>query len=197
MTGPDPDEPPVTVRDKRRIDPETGDVREVPAEPGDVNEPTPEAPDQVDGAVEVPESLALAAAAAELTADLQRVSAEYANYRKRVDRDRLVAHEQATAAVLAALFPVLDDIGRAREHGDLEGAFRSVGEAVEAVCAKLGLVTFGAVGDVFDPNVHEALMEAPNEAVTEPSVGEVWAPGYRLGERVLRPARVKVDVPGE
>ena len=181
------DQPPVTVRDKRRVDPETGEVREPVAV-----EPDAEEPAEVDSG-----SAALEAAAAELTADLQRVSAEYANYRKRVDRDRLAAHEQATAAALSALFGVLDDIGRAREHGDLEGTFKSVGEAVEAVVAKLGLVTFGTVGEPFDPTVHEALMQAESAEVTEPSVAQVWAPGYRLGERILRPARVQVAVPAE
>ena len=133
---------------------------------------------------------------AELTADLQRVSAEYANYRKRVERDRVAVVEMATAGVLNA--PVLDDVERARQHGDLTGGFQAVGEALEAVTAKLGLERFGEVGEPFDPSVHEALMQAePDPSATVPVCAMVLQPGYRLsGGRVLRPARVSVAEPG-
>ena len=138
----------------------------------------------------------LDSAAAELTADLQRVSAEYANYRKRVERDRVAVVEMATAGVLTGLLPVLDDINRAREHGDLEGAFKSVGEALEAITAKLGLETFGAVGEVFDPAVHEALLQAePDPTATVAVCAALFQPGYRVGGRILRPARVSVAEP--
>ncbi|HZC39681.1 MAG TPA: nucleotide exchange factor GrpE, partial [Streptosporangiaceae bacterium] len=138
----------------------------------------------------------LTAALAERTADLQRVSAEYANYRKRVDRDRLAVREQALANVLSALIPVLDDIGRAREHGELTGGFKSVAESLEAVTAKLGLERFGETGDPFDPTVHEALMHSYSDSVTEPTCVQLLQPGYRVGQRILRPARVAVAEPG-
>ncbi|HEY7431844.1 MAG TPA: nucleotide exchange factor GrpE [Streptosporangiaceae bacterium] len=132
---------------------------------------------------------------AERTADLQRVSAEYANYRKRVERDRLAVREQALANVLAALLPVLDDIGRAREHGELVGGFKSVADSLESATAKLGLVSFGDEGEPFDPNVHEALTHSYSADVTEPTCVAILQPGYKVGERILRPARVAVAEP--
>ena len=132
---------------------------------------------------------------AERTADLQRVQAEYANYRKRVDRDRAAVREQALASVVAELLPVLDDIGRAREHGELTGGFKAVAEALEAAAGKLGLTTFGKAGEAFDPNVHEALMHSYSADVTEPTCVQVLQPGYKVGERILRPARVAVAEP--
>jgi molecular chaperone GrpE len=140
---------------------------------------------------------ALAAQLAERTADLQRVHAEYANYRKRVERDRLAVREQALANVLSSLLPVLDDIGRAREHGDLNGAFKSVGESLETIVAKLGLESFGEPGEPFDPLVHEALMHSYSPDVTEPTAVQILQPGYRVGERIIRPARVAVAEPSD
>jgi molecular chaperone GrpE len=137
----------------------------------------------------------LAARLAERTADLQRVSAEYANYRKRVDRDRLVVREQALANVLIALLPVLDDIGRAREHGELSGGFKSVADSLESTVTKLGLTSFGTEGEPFDPNVHEALMHSYSTEVTEPTCVRILQPGYKVGERIVRPARVAVAEP--
>jgi len=126
---------------------------------------------------------------------LQRVTAEYANYRKRVDRDRGTAAEQTTGAVLTALLPVLDDIDRAREHGDLVGPFASVAESLTAVTGKLGLTAFGEKGDPFDPNRHEAVAHQTSADVTEPTCVEVMRRGYTLGERLLRPAMVAVADP--
>jgi molecular chaperone GrpE len=140
---------------------------------------------------------ALAAQLAERTADLQRVHAEYANYRKRVERDRLAVREQALANVLSSLLPVLDDIGRAREHGDLNGAFKSVGESLETIAAKLGLESFGEPGEPFDPLVHEALMHSYSPDVTEPTAVQILQPGYKVGERIIRPVRVAVAEPGD
>ena len=140
---------------------------------------------------------ALAAQLAERTADLQRVHAEYANYRKRVERDRLAVREQALANVLSSLIPVLDDIGRAREHGDLNGAFKSVGESLETISAKLGLESFGEPGEPFDPLVHEALMHSYSPDVTEPTAVQILQPGYKVGERIIRPARVAVAEPSD
>jgi len=131
----------------------------------------------------------------ERTRDLQRVTAEYANYRKRVDRDRSTAAELTTGAVLTALVPVLDDIDRAREHGDLVGPFATVAEALGASVGKLGLVAFGEKGDPFDPTRHEAVAHLTSADVTEPTCVEVMRRGYTLGERLLRPALVAVADP--
>jgi molecular chaperone GrpE len=133
---------------------------------------------------------------AERTADLQRLQAEYANYRKRVERDRLAIREQALANVLHGLLPVLDDIGRAREHGELTGGFKSVAESLEGIVVKLGLTAFGESGDPFDPTLHEALMHSYSADVTEPTAVQILQPGYKVGERIIRPARVAVAEPG-
>jgi molecular chaperone GrpE len=132
---------------------------------------------------------------AERTSDLQRLQAEYANYRRRVERDRAANREQAVAAVLINFLPVLDDIGRAREHDELEGGFRSVGEALEQTVEKLGLTRFGDPGDAFDPTLHEALTHGHSAEVTQPTCVQIFAPGYRIGDRVVRPARVGVVEP--
>jgi molecular chaperone GrpE len=134
----------------------------------------------------------------ELTSDLQRLSAEYANYRKRVERDRVAVVEMATAGLLNGLLPLLDDVERARTHGDLTGAFAAVGEGLEAFTAKLGLERFGEVGEPFDPAVHEAVMAAePDPTASVQVCAMVLQPGFRLsGGRVLRPARVSVAEPG-
>jgi molecular chaperone GrpE len=127
--------------------------------------------------------------------DLQRVSAEYANYRKRVERDRSLIGEQATGAVLAALLPVLDDLDRARDHGDLVGPFGAVAEQLNATVAKFGLAGFGDKGDPFDPTQHEAVAHRTSADVTEPTCVEVMRRGYMLGDRLLRPALVAVADP--
>jgi molecular chaperone GrpE len=138
-----------------------------------------------------------AARLAERTADLQRLQAEYANYRKRVERDRMAVREQALSNVLIGLLPVLDDIGRAREHGELTGGFKSVADSLDSVAAKLGLTTYGENGDPFDPNLHEALMHSYSDDVSEPTCIRVLQPGYKVGDRILRPARVAVAEPGD
>ena len=134
---------------------------------------------------------------AERTADLQRLQAEYANYRKRVERDRAAVREQALASVLAELLPVLDDIGRAREHDELTGGFKSVADSLESTAVKLGLTMFGEAGEPFDPNVHEALMHSYSPDVSETTCVQVLQPGYKVGERILRPARVAVAEPSD
>lgn len=173
------------IRDNRKIDPETGEPRDLDA----ADEEGPSAEDQA----------ALGGVAAQLlaerTADLQRLQAEYQNYRKRVDRDRITVREQAVASVLVELLPVLDDIGRARDHGELTGGFAKVSESLESATGKLGLITYGAKGDPFDPEVHEALMHSYSAEVSEPTCVEILQPGYRMGDRVLRPARVAVAEP--
>ena len=142
-----------------------------------------------------PDVTALPAQLAERTADLQRVTAEYANYRKRVDRDRQAVVEAATGSVLAALLPVLDDVDRARQHGDLTGAFKAVADQLEATLEKLGLQAYGAEGDPFDPARHEAVAHAVSPDVTEPTCVAVLRRGYRLGERLLRVPLVAVAEP--
>jgi molecular chaperone GrpE len=149
-------------------------------------------PGRTDGA-----DAALAAQLAERTADLQRIQAEYANYRKRVERDRMAVREQALANVLSSLLPVLDDIGRAREHGELTGGFKSVGESLETTAAKLGLESFGDAGEPFDPRIHEALTHMYSPDVTEPTAVQILQPGYRVGDRIVRPARVAVAEPSD
>ncbi len=132
---------------------------------------------------------------AERTADLQRLQAEYANYRKRVDRDRVAVREQAVATALTGLLPVLDAIGQAKEHGELSGGFKSVADALTSAVSKLGLVTYGAKGDPFDPKIHEALTNIYSPDVTVDTCVEILQPGYQVGERILRPARVAVAAP--
>jgi molecular chaperone GrpE len=147
------------------------------------------------GAGGADELAAARAEAAERTADLQRITAEYANYRKRVDRDRTAVVEGATRAVLAALLPVLDDVERARQHGDLTGAFKAVADQLETTLEKLGLQPFGEVGDPFDPMLHEAVAHQGSADVTVPTCVSVLRRGFRHGERLLRPALVAVADP--
>ena len=132
---------------------------------------------------------------ATLTADLQRLQAEYSNYRKRVERDRAVASEIAVASVLSELLSTLDDIDRASQHGELSGGFKSVADQLIATTTKLGLEKYGTDGDEFDPQIHEALMHDTSADVTVPTASKILQPGYKFKERVLRPARVSVTDP--
>jgi len=187
------------IRDRRRIDPQTGALRG-PAPAGDASAggeasaPGDErAPD-----ADSPEGAVVAELQQEIEAlrnDLKRVQAEYVNYKRRVDRDRQSVRELAVGSVLTDLLPVLDDIGRAREHGELEGGFKAVAEALETTLSKLGLERYGEPGDPFDPRIHEALMHQYSDDVDGPTCWQVLQPGYRHGERVLRPARVAVAEP--
>ncbi|MEV4753834.1 nucleotide exchange factor GrpE [Micromonospora sp. NPDC049559] len=180
-----------------------GAVVDAPAEPADGTplDTTPAEDAPVDGTRtdrSGPLGAELEALRAELderTRDLQRVSAEYANYRKRVDRDRGLVAEQTTGSVLAALLPILDDLDRAREHGDLVGPFGTVAEQLTGVVTKLGLTAFGEKGDPFDPTRHEAVAHLTSADVTEPTCVDVMRRGYLLGERLLRPALVAVADP--
>ena len=130
-----------------------------------------------------------------LTADLQRVQAEYANYRKRVDRDRTATTELAFASVLIELLPVLDDLDRAGEHGELTGGFKAVADRINTTVEKLGLTKFADAPVAFNPEIHEALMHETSTQVTEPTASKILQPGYKFKERVIRPARVVVTDP--
>lgn len=201
------DDDPTAVRftDKRRIDPTTGAVRQpspddVAAPHGDPLTGAPGAPGAGPVAADAGaggEALAAAEAlAAERLEDLQRLQAEYVNYRRRVDRDRAVAGELAVLGVVEALLPVLDEIELARQHGELaDGPFASIAEKLETSLGRFGWERFGAAGEPFDPTVHEALMHAESADVEEPTVTQVLQPGHRVGERVVRAARVAVTAP--
>lgn len=133
---------------------------------------------------------------AELLADLQRLQAEFINYKARVERDRDVARDAAIAEVLRAVLPALDDLTRAETHGDLEGSpFAAVVTKLRNAGDKFGLKQFAAKGDVFNPEIHNALVQTPNPDVTENVIADVVEPGYMLGERLLRPAMVAVFIP--
>ena len=205
------------IRDRRRIDPETGAPRSgngaraagantPAARPGAGATSEKKSGEKKVDAAGATAALSAATAAAkevaelkaeleERTMDLQRVTAEYANYRKRVDRDRVAVVDQATGAVLTTLLPILDDIDRARAHGDLTGAFASVAEQLQNNLTKLGLTTFGEAGDIFDPTWHEAVASQPSPDVSETTCAEILRRGYALGDRLLRAAMVAVAEP--
>ncbi len=132
---------------------------------------------------------------AALTEDLQRLQAEYANYRKRVERDRTLAAEVAISSVLIEFLAILDDLDRAATHNELTGGFKSVADQIIATTAKLGLEKYGEAPATFDPNFHDALMHETSAEVTETTVTKILQPGYKFKERVLRPARVVVSDP--
>ncbi|TQN41064.1 molecular chaperone GrpE [Blastococcus colisei] len=219
MTTRDEDAPRVVIRDKRRIDPMTGAVR-VPA--GDqpagttpdaaapaahtpdaasreeqmsehetpvVEEPTPSQPEAPPPGGDLEKQLA------ERTEDLQRVTAEYANYRRRVDRDRTLVVDQAAERFALQLFPIVDDIERARDHGDLTGAFKVVADRVLGLLEGLGVEAFGTAGDPFDPSLHEAVLHDTSPEVAVPTATTVLRQGFRRGDRVLRTAMVGVSEP--
>ncbi|MCP2161570.1 molecular chaperone GrpE [Williamsia serinedens] len=197
------------MTDRRRIDPETGEVRADAAADVPTDVDPGRTPDTADGDVTVDpdgadEAVGADAAAteadpaavqsekeAELLADLQRLQAEYANYRRRADRERQGAVETGKATLISALLPVLDDLDRARAHGDLEsGPLKGVADKIADTLKSQGLTAFGSEGDAFDPALHEAVQHDGDGA--EPVIGQVYRQGYRLGERLLRTAMVTV-----
>lgn len=234
MTAEDPDngaaEQGFSFSDKRRIDPETGEVRNpadpsaqaaagsggdpepdpqaaAPADPGaEPTEPGVEVPDDisgiddtaapVEGGVEDEQS-ADARLAAERLADLQRINAEYAAFRMRAKREQDRAREAGVQSVVEALYPVLDELRLAQENGDLTGPFETHAKKLIASLEKVGVVQFGEPGEEFDPSIHEALMQQPSDEVETATVFLVMQPGYRLGDRVIRAARVGVQAPAE
>lgn len=159
--------------------------------PADEDAPIEAAQDEPDREAELEQLVS------ERTADLQRLQAEYMNYKRRVDRDRALAKQSGAESVVSDLLPVLDSIDLARQHDDMTQGFEMVADALGKLANKHGLVSFGAVGDAFDPTLHEALMQVPLEGqeVTETTVSQVMQIGYKLGDRVLRPARVAVANP--
>ncbi|WP_256842902.1 nucleotide exchange factor GrpE [Ornithinimicrobium cryptoxanthini] len=216
------------IRDKRRIDPETGQVRDVSAEqvpggdnafgggvgdalPGGEQDPsgTPEAtsdspeatPDTpVDGGRSADDLHPDTVVAADRLEDLRRLQAEYVNYKRRVDRDRVRDREAGTTTVVEALLPVLDDLHMAKEHGELtEGPLLAIADKLETTLGRFGVERLGAVGETFDPAVHEALMHLPEadlpEGATETTIVQVMQPGFKVGDRVVRAARVAVADP--
>ena len=219
----EPQEPRVVIHDRRRIDPVTGAVR-VPAgeQPAGTSGPTSDRPTSDNPTSDSPATAAageqmseheipvveqptaapssggngdLASQLAERTDDLQRVSAEYANYRRRVDRDRSLVVDQAAEKFALQLFPIIDDIERARDHGDLTGAFKVVADRVLGLVDGLGVSAFGTAGDVFDPALHEAVMHDTSADVDVPTATTVLRQGFRRGDRVLRTAMVAVSDP--
>ncbi|GAA2033168.1 nucleotide exchange factor GrpE [Agromyces tropicus] len=206
------DEP--IIRDKRRIDPETGEVRAPQGEGADVGS----APEATDAAASAPSEDAVAEAdeeqltvddilnaaqaevedpSAEHLADLKRVTAEYANYRKRTEANRELERERAMGAAVAALLPVLDDLDRAEKHGDLEGdsPFATIAAKLRASVGKLGLLKFGEVGEPFDPQRHEAIFQQHSDDVEVDTIADVVETGYLLGGTLLRAAKVVVKTP--
>jgi molecular chaperone GrpE len=132
---------------------------------------------------------------AALTADLQRLQAEYANYRKRVERDRALSHELAIGSVLTELLATLDDIDRAADHNELSGGFKAVADQLAAITTRFGLEKYGTEGEPFDPQIHEALLHDTSADVAAPTASKILQPGYKYKERILRPARVAVTDP--
>jgi molecular chaperone GrpE len=236
LTGDGSERPGIRITDKRRIDPDTGQVRrpqgetpvaragegEAVTQDNEANGATPQepiTPESVDPAVEqVTGEVTEAADAteetaeatepvagakireleelvAERTGDLQRLHAEYANYKKRVDRDRALARQGGIEAVVLDLLPTLDSIEAAREHDELTGGFKLVADELEKLMGKYGLETYGEVGDAFDPVVHEALMHVPMAGVEVTTCSVIMQKGMKLNDRVLRPARVGVAEP--
>jgi molecular chaperone GrpE len=203
------EQPRVVIRDKRRIDPVTGEVRapagEQPAGAsaaagGPEREQMSEQGTTVEeqGVAEAAGSADggdLARQLAERTDDLQRVTAEYANYRRRVDRDRQLVVDQAAERFATQLFPIVDDIERARDHGELTGGFKAVADRILGVLDGLGVQAFGAAGDPFDPAMHEAVMHDTSADVDVPTATTVLRQGFRRGDRVLRTAMVAVTDP--
>jgi molecular chaperone GrpE len=194
------------VTDKRRLDPSTGAVRDATPVHDDFSEleqgeagPGDEDVESLDVDPDTTLVADLTRDLVDLTRDLQRVQAEYVNYKKRVDRDRALHHHVAVSSVFEALLPVLDDIHLARQHGDLEGGpFAAIADKLEGILTKFGVERFGQPGEAFDPSVHEALMHSQAELAEGTEVAtvvQVMQPGYRMGERLIRAARVAVADP--
>ncbi len=185
-----PEEEPVVITDKRKIDRQNSTKADDQAAS---SAPEPGAEEPAVEAAQVP--MVEASLLDERTADLQRLQAEYANYRRRADRERQAAGEMAVGRALADFLPVVDDLERARAHGDLTGGLKAIADKLDGVFDKLGLVAFGEVGDPFDPSVHEAVMHDESAEVSVPTCTTVLRPGYKHNDRLLRAAMVGVSDP--
>ncbi len=209
--GAHPEDEGVRVTDRRRIDPETGAVRPPTggasgsgadpshaAAPGDGSKEAPLSSDAADALAEAEATVAGEEAAiaearvVELTTDLQRLAAEYKNYRDRVQRELGEATNRGRMDVVNELIPTLDDLDRAAEHGDLAGPVKALADNLAAALGRLGVERFGTPGEPFDPMIHEAMTHAEGEGLEGPTVTAVYQPGYMMGERVIRAARVAV-----
>ncbi|HUQ57562.1 nucleotide exchange factor GrpE [Lentzea sp.] len=189
--APDEEQPQVVVDDRRRIDPEMGEVRP-PAHAADEEGAAPVSEEPVVAEVVDEVAAELKTQLDERTADLQRLTAEYANYRKRVERDREAVINNAKASVASELLSVLDDVERAAAHGDLTGAFKAVADKLVSTLAKTGLEPFAHEGEAFDPSVHEAVQHSTSPDVDGPTVTAVLRRGYTFGDKLVRPALVAV-----
>ena len=195
----DKDEP--VIRDKRRVDPETGDVRE-PSTEGAADAAAPEAEDAAEELSEDDKALLDQAATdlvAEMRSDMLRAQAELVNFRQRVERDRVANREAVISEVIRSLLPALDDLARAEAHGDLvDGApMTIVAQKLRSAFEKYGLKSVGVKGEPFDPAFHEAVVQFPTPDVTVNTIADVIEPGYILGDRLVRAAKVAVSVPAE
>ncbi|ROR92680.1 nucleotide exchange factor GrpE [Nocardioides aurantiacus] len=198
--GPSADDPTTGTSADWAADPAAGPVADAdqldqPAtgDPVESRDPGEAPADDAAGDLAASDELVLAQTAlAERTLDLQRLQAEFLNYKRRVERDRDLVRENAVFTVLSGLLPVLDDIDRAREHGEVEGGFKAVADSLDRTVSGLGLTKFGATGDEFDPTLHEALMHGASPEVDTTRVDVVAQAGYRIGERVVRAAKVTV-----
>ena len=182
------------IRDKRRIDPETGDIRE--PKPADaVDEPAVEELSEADQALLDQAATDLVA---EMRSDMLRAQAELVNFRQRVERDRQANRDAVIAEVIRSLLPALDDLSRAEAHGDLEGSpLELVAQKLRGGFERYGLKQIGEKGEVFDPSLHEAVVQFPTPDVTVNTIADVIEPGYVLGDRLVRAAKVAVSVPAE
>ena len=183
------------IRDKRRIDPETGEVREQPKTQDDAA-PDDEPVEELSEADQALLDQAATDLVAEMRSDMLRAQAELVNFRTRVERDRVANRESVIAEVIRSLLPALDDLTRAEKHGDLEGSpLELVAAKIRAAFERYGLRSVGEKGEVFDPNFHEAVVQLPTAGATEQTVADVIDPGYALGDRLIRAAKVAVAVP--
>jgi len=191
-----PDEP--VIRDKRRIDPETGELREQPAGKEEAAAADNAGADDLSEADQALLDQAATDLVAEMRSDMLRAQAELVNFRQRVERDRQLNREAVIAEVIRALLPALDDLSRAEAHGDLEGSpLELVAQKIRAGFERFGLKEVGKKGEPFDPNFHEAVVQLPNPDVTVNTIADVIEPGYALGDRLVRAAKVAVAVPAE
>jgi len=211
-----PEEPVESVEVTERVEPDSTDEAAETDEPSDADEPaetdepaeSTDADNSDDDNPDAAEPLSDADAAlldvaatdliAEMRSDMLRAQAELVNFRTRVERDRAANRDGVIAEVIRSLLPALDDLSRAEKHGDLEGSpLEIVAVKLRGSLERFGLRSVGVVGEPFDPHLHEAVVQLPSAEVTVQTVADVIDPGYALGERLIRAAKVAVSVPEE